>query len=80
MKIHPILFYFILFYFTVGTKNEVWKYHLNGQWFEDGTVKVECSGDGPTTTPHPTGQSISEPIFSQKDNSKRPIGLKTFTL
>ena len=34
-----------------GTKNEAWRYHLNGQWYEDATVKVECSNDGPTTTP-----------------------------
>jgi len=34
-----------------GPKNEAWRYHLNGQWFEDATVKVECSDNGPTTTP-----------------------------
>ena len=33
-----------------GSKSEAWKYHLNGQWFEDETVMVECSDNVPTTT------------------------------
>jgi hypothetical protein len=49
--------YFRYFIYNLGTKNEAWKYHLNGQWFEDDTVKVECSDDGDTTTTvHPTGR------------------------
>ena len=26
-----------------GAKNQVWKYHLNGQWYDDPTVQVECA-------------------------------------
>ena len=53
---------------------------MNGQWFEDDTVKVECSDDDDTTTTaHPTGQSISEPIFSLKNISEQPVELTTFT-
>ena len=41
---------------------------MDGQWFEDDTVKVDCSDDDDTTTTaHPTGQSISEAdIFIEK--------------
>ena len=26
-----------------GAKNQVWRYHLNGQWYDDQTVQVECA-------------------------------------
>ena len=30
-------------------KDQTWKYHMNGQWFEDQTVTVECISDDMTT-------------------------------
>ena len=61
-----------------GAKNQVWRYHLNGQWYNDQTVKVECAdqgstpsqtdgtttGSGPTvTTPKPQPGDLKRTII-----------------
>ena len=61
------------FCLLLGEKNEAWKYHLNGQWFDDNTVKLECSDDGDvTTTPHPTGQSLSANTSKEFEQADQP--------
>lgn len=57
-----------------GEKPTPWKYHLNGVWYEDNTVSVEC-GDNPTSTTEAgsTTSSENEPSSTRPPN---PGGFK----
>ena len=60
-----------------GAKNQVWRYHLNGQWYNDQTVQVECADQSSTPSPTDGTTTGSNPTITtpkpQPGDLKRTI-------